>query len=303
MKEINQDNTNRNEGETCLSNAQKTYRTDRMAALNWTEQAISYFKGDKKSLCNLAQCYYIKAYIHSIENIGNPQYYFIESIKKHIEGSKRDSYRQHKFYKFVGVNISNIDSILNKIMLRHPSDFNDPMDCPIASSPRNGIPDINLFKGLRVGCFGVVINNNDKYYLDASKWSYYGDFHRGICIEYDFSKLDFNNQFALMDKVKYEHKYIPKRGIVGSGLLTKSFDYVHENEWRIIWFNESLTTHKAEYIDIQPSMITKIYLGFKCPEEIKTHILEFKNINPHIQVYNVQPSEDNYYQLCTIELV
>lgn len=198
--------------------------------------------------------------------------------------------------------MDNIDSILNKIMLKHPSDFNDPMDCPIATNPQNGIKDIDLFNGLRVGCFGIVENNEDKYYTNASKWSYYGDFHKGICIEYDFSKLDFSNPFALMDKVKYQKEYTAERGIVGSGLLTKSWDYAHEKEWRIIWFDESLTTHKAVFIDIQPFMITKIYLGYKCSEEIKTHILEFKSVNPHIQVYNIHPSDENFYQLCATEL-
>lgn len=302
MKERNWNNTARDNGIICLANAQKTYRTNIALALEWTDCAIGYFKGDKESLCDLAQCYYIKAFLMVTDNQECSRQYFIKSIKTHIEGSKRDLYRTHTFYKFVGVTMDSIDSILNKIMLKHPSDFNDPMDCPIAASPRNGIPDIDLFNGLRVGCFGVVENNEDKYFTNASKWSYYGDFHRGICIEYDFSKLDFCNPFALMDKVKYRREYMTKRGIVGSGLLTKSWDYVHENEWRIIWYDESLITHDAEFIDIQPSMITKIYLGYKCPEDIKTHILGFKSVNPHIRVYDVHPSDDNFYQLCATEL-
>ncbi|MDY4044183.1 MAG: DUF2971 domain-containing protein [Marinifilaceae bacterium] len=302
MKELNWNNTDKDNGRIYLANAKKTYRTNMQVALYWIDQAISYFEGEKDSLCDLAQCYYIKASLTYADNQEYSRYYFTKSIKTHIEGSKRDLYRTHAFYKFVGVTMESIESILNRIMLKHPSDFNDPMDCPIAASPQNGIPDIDLFNGLRIGCFGVVENNEDQYYTNASKWSYYGDFHKGICIEYDFSKLDFSNSFALMDKVKYQKEYTAERGIVGSGLLTKSCDYAHENEWRIIWFDESLTTHRTVFIDIQPFMITKIYLGYKCPEKIKMHILEFKSVNSHIQVYDVHPSNDNFYQLCTTEL-
>ena len=302
MKEPNWNNTDRGNGKICLSNAQEIYCKNIQVALDWIDKAIFYFDGDRESLCDLAQCYFIKASLHSVENIGDSRYYFTESIKKHIEGSTRSQYRTYTFYKFVGVTMGSIDSILNRIMLKHPSDFNDPMDCPIAASPQNGITDIDLFNGLRVGCFGVVKNSKDKYYTNASKWSYYGDFHKGICIEYDFSKLNFSNPFALMDKVKYQREYTTERGIVGSGLLTKSCDYAHENEWRIIWYDESLATHKAVFIDILPSMITKIYLGYKCPDNIKTYILKFSDTNPHIQVYKMHPSDDNFYQLCATVL-
>lgn len=300
MKQLNWNNNDRDNGIICLNNAQEVYCTDIKLAIDWTDQAISYFKGDKHSLCDLAQCYYIKALSLSNINKKDSRFYFTESIKAHILGSKRSIYKTCAFYKFVGVDIKSLDSILSRIRLTHPSRFNDPMDCPIATSAENGIPYIDLFNGLRVGCFGEV---KDKYYLNASKWSYYGDFHKGICLEYDFSELEIINPYALMDKVKYRHEYTSNRGIVGSGLLTKSFDYVHEDEWRIIWYKEFLTTHSPKYIDIPPSMITKIYIGYKCTEDIKIHILEFKSKNPHIHVYKVQPSEDNFYQLCAKELI
>lgn len=304
MKKTNRNNDKRNKGKICLTNAQEIYLNDKELAIEWINQAIVYFKGEQQSLCDLAQCYCFKALLLYNENKIVSRFYFKESIKAHILGSKRDLYKTNTYYKFVSVKDSTtLNSILNQIRLTHPSNFNDPMDCPIATSPQNGIPDIDLFNSLRVGCFGVVTNNEFEYYLNASKWSYYGDSHRGICIEYNFSELNFNNQFALMDKVSYEKEYTTQRGIVGSGLLTKSLDYEHENEWRIIWYRESLATHDPVYIKILPSMINKIFLGFKCPEYISTNILDFKNKNPHIQIYKVQPSNDNFYQLCATELI
>lgn len=302
MKQPNWNNTNRENGKVCLSNAIETYQTDIRIAMECTDLAIFYFEDDRESLCDLAHSYYIKAtLLYGQGKKEDSRGYFIASIKKHIEGSKRNRYRMHTFYKFVKVRQDIINSILNCIMLKHPSYFNDPMDCPIAASPQNGIPDIDVLNGLRVGCFGVVKNNEDKYYLDASKWSYYGDFHKGICIEYDFSKLEFN-PLALMGEVEYRSEYTTERGIVASGLLTKSCDYKHESEWRIIGFYESSDIHEAQYINIQPSMITKIYLGYKCDKIIKSCILEFKSKNSHIQIYQVQPSENNFYQLCAIKI-
>lgn len=308
MQEPNWNNDNRKNGEICLSNAKKVYRDDPQSANDYVDDAISYFIGDESSLCDLAQCYYIKAYllryVYDCKEESKP--FYVQSIITHILGSKRNSYKTHKFYKFVGVNIDNLHSVLNRIRLLHPSGFNDPLDCPIAIDSNKGIPDIDLFKGLRVGCFGVVddtlLDSKKEYYLDASKWSYYGDSHRGICVEYDFSELEFSNQYALMGKIKYEKQYNSTKGIVGSGLLTKSEDYKLENEWRIIWYDESLITNEPKYIDIRSSMITKIYLGYKCPKEIQEHILQFRDDNPHIDVYKVQPSEENFYQLETLKL-
>lgn len=302
MRKPNWNNEDFENGEICLSNAIEVFRANKELAGDWTDKAIFYFANDEeKSLCNLAHCYYIKGLLLVDKDKKQSSLYFTESIKKHILGSRENLYRTHKFYKFVGVDIDNLESILNKIRLIHPSGFNDPMDCPIARDLNNGIPNIDLFKGLRVGCFGVVedtaLNNKKEYYLDASKWSYYGDSHKGICIEYDFSELEFCHQYALMKKIKYEEQYNPTQGIVGSGLLTKSIDYERENEWRIIWYDESLTTNDPKYINIKPLMITKIYLGYKCSKEIELYILQFKKMNPHIDIYKIRPSEDNFYRL------
>lgn len=206
MKEPNWNNSDKDNGIICLCNAKKAYSTNKELALHWVNQAILYLKEDKYSICDLAQCYYIKAFLLWNKDRNLSKLYFTKSIKTHILGSKRDQYKIRKFYKFVSVDIEHLDSILNKIRLIHPSGFNDPMDCPITANPQNGIPDITLFNGLRVGCFGVV--DEKPYYLDASKWSYYGDFHKGICLEYNFSDLKFDNEYALMDKVEYKEEYI-----------------------------------------------------------------------------------------------
>ena len=302
MKEPTWNNNVMENGLICLSNAQEIYRINREQAISWVDQAISYFRKNEDSLCNLAQCYYIKAYLLWENDKDTSKALFTESIKTHILGNKNEDFREHKFYKFVTVNTSNIESILHNIRLVHPSNFNDPMDCPIAVDTKNGIPDTSLLNGLRVGCYGVV-DEEKKYFLDASKWSYYADSHKGICIEYDFSNLEFKNEYALMGKIKYEAQYRPDRGIVGGSLLTKSNDYEQEDEWRIIWYDELLTSAIPVYINIQPLKIVNIYIGYKCDvSEIQRYIMHFRNQNPHIRVYKIMPSEENFYQLTAKEI-
>lgn len=302
MKEPTWNNNYRENGLICLSNAQETYRISEEQANDWVDQAISYFRKNDDSLCSLAQCYYIKANLLWNNDKDTSRSFFTKSIKMHILGSKNEEFRAYNFYKFVAVNGSNIESILHNIRLVHPTKFNDPMDCPIAVDSNNGIPDISLLNGLRVGCFGIV--DKKKYFLDASKWSYYADSHKGICIEYDFSKLDFDNKYALMGKIEYQEQYIPNKGIVGSGLMTKSIDYEQENEWRIIWYDERLNCVDSKCIDVHPSMVTKIYLGYKCNDpDVRAYILQFKNIAPHVKVYRVMPSEENFYRLTIKEIL
>lgn len=299
METLSWNNNKVENGKICLLNAEECYLTNKYDALEFLDDAIKYFLPEKSARCDLAHCYYFKAYLLWNENKDLAKDYYIKSIESDILGSKRGYYKSQRFYKFVGVDIKSIDSILNRIQLQHPSKFNDPMDCPIASDPDNGIPDISLLNSLRVGCFGVVENSTQEYYLNASLWSYYGDFHKGICIEYDFSKLEFD-ELTLMDKINYVPKYKPTNGIVKGALLTKSEDYNHENEWRIIWYDRSWISkgiEEPQYINIHPSMIQKIYIGFKCPVEIKEYIMRFQQENSHIKVFQISPSTENYYKL------
>lgn len=82
-------------------------------------------------------------------------------------------------------------------------------------------------------------------------WSHYADSHKGFCIEYDLTKVDFNkNQFVLFP-VKYSHKRppIPWTSMLNNNetsinkkvlydiimsVLTKDDIWSYENEWRFI---------------------------------------------------------------------
>lgn len=65
----------------------------------------------------------------------------------------------------------------------------------------------------------------------------------------------------------------------------------------------SYSIPKIGSLHINSSVITKIYLGYKCSEDVKKYISIFQRINPHIKVFQIQPSEENFYKLSANELL
>lgn len=95
-------------------------------------------------------------------------------------------------------------------------------------------------------------------------WSYYANSHKGVCVEYDLSKLDdqstLNQQiYSQISKVHYS----PIRTNSPTGndstlfnfLLTKANVWSHEHEWRII----CETTEDEEYLPFD--CISNVYIG------------------------------------------
>ena len=258
---------------------------------------------DDTCLCNLSHCYFIKGSFCSKKDEANE--YFRKSIETHIKGSEQHRYKEHKFYKFYSVSDTNIVSILKKIRLSKPSEFNDPIDCPIVQdfSDNPLFLDKTIFDGLRVCCFGVVKSdseNNDVFWADAKKWAYYGDKHRGICICYHFLPNTFekelSNQFVF-DAVKYKPVFSFYKGIVADGFLSKSIHYEEENEWRIIWYKRFFK-RKYKYLSINENNITDIYIGCKCKDSIISKIIDYvKNSESAIRVFKVHPNNDNPFEM------
>lgn len=246
-------------------------------------------------MCDIAQSYAIKAYcLLSENNHAESKRCYIKSTELHFKAYSKNVHKTMEFYKFFSVRKDDIDSILDCILLKHPSVFNDPMDSPILQDKDNGIPFIDIFNGIRIGCFGKV--KDDDFYLKPQKWSFYGGMHRGICICYNFSELEIEDEYCLFRKVKYEDQYSPNKGIIG-GLLSKSMVYHDEDEWRIIINDRNLmNTEFAKKIPIKRSMIRRVYFGFKCDKRIQEDIY-YKLKGENIDFFKVYPSKENYYKL------
>lgn len=122
-----------------------------------------------------------------------------------------------------------------------------------------------------------------KEYLNTLMWAHYADYHRGICIKYQFNK-EMTNMITNNDTVvsyfkdiKYSNKnmeeYSKKDTIsTDDAFFLKGKDWEYENELRYLYFDiESTGKHKQ--IDI-PNCIEAIYFGIKCSQSDKDTIMK-----------------------------
>lgn len=297
--DLNWDNSDSKNRAICINNALFFFKKrDWKTAICWADLAINDYSEDEKqdTICDIAQSYAIKGYCLLFENKQEEsKECYIKSTELHFKAYSKNVHKAKEFYKFFSIKESQIDSILGSILLKHPSMFNDPMDSPILQDRDNGVHIIEVFDGVRIGCFGEV-KEDDEFYLKPKKWSFYGGMHRGICICYDFSEVEIENEYRLFRKVKYENQFSPTKGVIG-GLLSKSMVYNDEDEWRIITYDrDEKDIGRNKMIPIKYSMIRRIYFGFKCDKIIQEKIYN-KLKGENIDFFNVHPSEENYYEL------
>lgn len=276
-----------------------------------SEYELAKGHGDTCCLCNLAHCYFVLAHWKT----GMSNEYYRRSIELHIDGSRFKNYLNHDFYRFYKVDtVRQAKSILKYLMLSSPSKFNDPVDSPITQDPNTRIiiPDKSIFDGLKVCCFGEDDSLEDRkkaFSVDAKKWAYYGDGHRGICISYHFSadqleKL-LSNKFVFK-KVNYKKRFSFERGIVADGLLSKSKQYDEEKEWRLIWYDRDFLNNKyykpkkgCILLPIDSKNITAIYIGYRCPDSIIKTVIEYakQKKGNTVPVYRIQPDSKNLFRM------
>lgn len=110
-------------------------------------------------------------------------------------------------------------------------------------------------------------------YKNKLMWSHYADSHKGICVEYDFSKLNRVQPMPVCyTKIRpkvpwkevvnqsFQTQNLVTRHLIGA-LLTKDIAWKYEREWRILVpANESVD-------NIIAPPIKCIYLGALCSEE------------------------------------
>lgn len=124
-------------------------------------------------------------------------------------------------------------------------------------------------------------------YKKDSMWAYYCA-NKGICIEYDFSKIvstDLKGEFVNTQKIRYgkkkkfryvdiikaeiEHSpdsLVCADKLVMEQILTKDKSWSTEEEWRVIKTKNDNTTGKRIYVD----MISAIYLDYSILNEERT---------------------------------
>ena len=212
----------------------------------------------------------------------NAKNIYKEKLREAIEKGCHDEYKKvtgepkraaipDKLYRYTPLTSYSVDNLLNKrFYLNKPNGFNDPFDCHYMS-PASYFALVDLLqlpahdsdlqtrfydimnKGLDskhfehntsieentgVTCF--TENNPEKIIM----WSHYAAYHKGMCLEYDFSQCNAEI-FTMLLPVLYENELIFKESKskdprvtfyfdVIQTCLIKSKEWEYENEWRII---------------------------------------------------------------------
>jgi hypothetical protein len=176
----------------------------------------------------------------------------------------------------------------------------------------DSLKDCNEFsKLLRENCYTICFSANSRYmfgYGLSSQWALYGGDHEGVCLELDtekfieenrdiinkdyFRKINYdgletikNNKWKTIDFIKMEkvgqEEYIEKfkHDNIDYLYFTKSEEWQHENEVRLISFNKDKICCRIN------NSLTKIYLGLKFKEEWYKKALE--KLCPNIEIINL----------------
>ena len=164
----------------------------------------------------------------------------------------------------------------------------------------------DIVKNVFVSCFV-------KDYTVAPMWSYYANYHKGICVSYSEDNLnrlgclkqvhycnDFNKLYEeltniyfrkwdLRDMFEYLIKYI----------ITKAKGWSHEDEWRLIRFDCSVPNGK-EGILVDTFKPSGIYIGCKASNRLIGRINKYHKITG-VPIYLMKMSNKTF-KLIPIEL-
>lgn len=194
-----------------------------------------------------------------------------------------------------------------KILLPHiTSDHDKNVDDFLLSCSEMTIYQKKLNDAINIA-YGITCFS-ERYDI-ALMWSHYANKHSGVCVEYDFSKLNINNRLLVQlfpviytsnrqcfpNGVSYDEneKFLMSTTPFTSyqlikNLITKSNVWNYEKEWRLIGFLSELGEQKLTL-----PIISKIYLGVNISKENRNKILQIAKAK-NIPVIQLILSRDKY---------
>lgn len=252
-----------------------------------------------------------------------------------------------KLYRFRPCNKYALDCLFNsQLYLSSPSNFNDPYDAKPLFNPdivvelalmnkyvKNclckivGTDDIHskLFIGrvkkLMSKLQNLLIQENEKLgiacfsendYSNILMWSHYADCHKGFCLEYDYSKIESENNLTRFicpvvysDKIydlskhifmmikSYAHPNKPSfNNIVNMSIvpLYKSKEWSYEKEWRLVYNKELLKINNPCIDFIKPCAI---YLGTNIQSKYRSALINYAKTK-NIDIFDVLQKGNEY---------
>lgn len=227
----------------------------------------------------------------------------------------------------------------NTLKFSRPNDFNDPFDCYqellkfditydfIIDHLEKGILTLNesekklskldLIKHLQTNVYTLenndvkeVFNHNErqlwiscfsKTYKEILMWSHYGDFHKGVCIGFNYKGLSKTFNFIPSD-VKYK-KNFKKIDYCNNSVKalnelvnTKSKKWKYEKEIRLRTNKEKAPSLNLNgIVSIHPDSISKIIIGCNCSvnlDSIKDRLMKFNCGN--IELIKLSKSKNSF---------
>ena len=176
------------------------------------------------------------------------------------------------FYKYCCVNDYTISNIIeSSIYMSSPDDFNDPYDSAICNDFTGWLGDDLVYKGFFESLKKNILELRSETFISCFSerwtsmlmWSHYADFHRGICIQYDFSlkhRIKDDTIFLDIHPVVYSNNIYTisnERYNLQASVFVKAKDWMYEKEWRIIGHSKT----KKPYIMKVTTPINSILLG------------------------------------------
>lgn len=122
-------------------------------------------------------------------------------------------------------------------------------------------------------------------------WAYYANDHKGVCLEYDLSRLRVEDEYEnelrqAFCKVHYS-EYRPRDEHNDSSLIVKSSQWAHEHEWRLI------CDVKSNYITVP--CLSSVYLGINFDyDNIENIIAAIKSRGTGINLFACTPDQEQY---------
>ena len=123
-------------------------------------------------------------------------------------------------------------------------------------------------------------------------WAYYANNHQGVCLEYDTSKLNIEDEYEFelkraFCKVHYSD-YRPQDQHGEYSLIVKSSQWSHEHEWRLICDTEN------NYISVP--CLTAVYLGinFDFMKNGEQIIDAIRSTGKNIKLFDCRPDSEKY---------
>lgn len=260
-----------------------------------------------------------------------------EFIQLYFNGRIEEAYKHkynnipNKLYKYQPFEENRIDTIINNnLWFTVPKDMNDPFDSrgmcwnskQINSFLKSTISEdkikefnstdsiidgsiSSLRDNIKITCFSEEL-------FSMPMWSHYANNHKGFCVEYDFTCLDWDNDLIQylfpvayetqryditnLFQMSFNENYDNRIKLLFFLMNIKHKSWSYENEWRIIrtrlpW--EKTFTSGLEDCPVKP---TAIYLGVNFDKD-KVAVIKEKNKGAKIPMYILKTSNSQFFDM------